>query len=87
MSTVRIPEQEAIQLTRSLRHHPELVGFGISVYAYISQDGTRALHVAVDRSDRGGSYNRYDLRYKADTDMTRLVTNAVKRIKAKFDGA
>lgn len=82
---VKVPEAEANELTRRLRHTKELQGVGLSVYAYISKEGHRALHVAVDKKLGSGNYLSYDLRYKADTDIEKLERNAVKRIRAQFD--
>lgn len=81
---VQLPEKEANALTKELRHHRELVGLGLSVYAYISKQGVRALHVAVDRSTFAGNYDSYNLYYRADTELTKLVKNAVKRIRAHY---
>lgn len=78
-----VPEKEANELTKRLRHHPDLAGCGISVYAYVNKSGTRALHVAVD-FPKG---ERYDLRYKAETDIKLLERNAVKRIKSHWLGS
>lgn len=82
---VRIPELEANALVRKLRHDRSLVGYGISVRAYVNKKGTRALHVQVDKPIDGGSnWDRFDLHYKADTDTATLFKNAVKRISAHF---
>lgn len=77
---VQIPEREATELAKRLRHSPELVGVALSVYGYIAKTGVRALHVAVDYD-----HKNYDLRYKADTEIEKLERNAIKRIRAQFD--
>lgn len=80
---VQIPEAEANELVKRLRHS-KLVGVGLSVYAYVSKNGTRALHVAADLATGNGDYQRYDIQYKADTDMDKLERNALKRIRTEF---
>lgn len=77
---VQIPEREANELAKRLRHAKELQGVALSVYGYISETGTRALHVAVDHEE-----DRYDIRYKADTEIEKLERNAIKRIRAQFE--
>ena len=82
---VEVPEREATELAKRLRHTKALSGVGLSVYAYVSKDGVRALHVAADNPDESNDDNvRYDIRYKADTDIDKLERNAVKRIRAQF---
>lgn len=82
---VQMPEKEANELVKRLRHTKALKGVGLSVYAYVNERGTRALHVAADHSTGDGSYDRYDIRYKADTDIDKLEKNAVKRIRTQFE--
>lgn len=79
---VRVPEQEATELAKRLRH--ALRGVGLSVYGYVNEKGVRALHVAVDYRDSGGLTHRYDIRYKADTEISLLERNAMKRITSHF---
>lgn len=80
---VQVPEREATQLAARLRHHLE--GVGLSVYGYVNRDGIRALHVAVDHRDEDKVTHRYDIRYKADTDVGILERNALKRIRSHFN--
>jgi hypothetical protein len=69
-----------------LRHDKTLSGVGLSVYAYVNKKGIRALHVAADNPDKSNEDNlRYDLNYKADTDMILLHRNASKRIRSQFE--
>lgn len=81
---VQIPEKEANELAKRLRHDNSLKGVGLSVYAYVSDKGIRALHVACDKSLPGGKYESFDIRYKADTEVDKLAKNAIKRIRAQF---
>lgn len=78
----RVPEAEANELTRRLRHNKELSGCGISVSAYVNKTGVPALHVAVDFPEG----DRYDIRYKAETPVHQLERNAVKRILSTWAG-
>jgi len=80
--TVQVPEREATELAKRLRH--ALSGVGLSVYGYVNEKGIRALHVAVDYRDSDAKVHRYDIRYKADTDVVLLERNAVKRITSHF---
>lgn len=83
---VTVPEAEATALAAKLRNSDALRGVGLSVYAYISKSGKRALHVAVDwRVGRTDKYKSYDLRYNADVPTDQLYKNAVKRIVAHFN--
>jgi predicted secreted protein len=85
---VKVPEQEATELAKKLRHSDALSKVSLSVYAYITKSGTRALHVAIDRAvGRTGKYESWDIRYKADhpKGVDGLYTNAVKRIVAHFN--
>lgn len=82
---VQIPEKEANELASALRHTKALKGVGLSVYAYVSRSGTRALHVAADKDLGNGNYQRYDIQYKADKDISLIARNAIKRIRAEFD--
>jgi hypothetical protein len=84
LEPVRVPEREANILVKELRHHRELAGLGVSVYAFVTKTGNPALHIAADHSLGNGEYDRYDLYYKAHTETAVMVKNAVKRIKAKF---
>lgn len=79
---VQIPEKEATELAKRLRH--SLKGVALSVYAYISKKGLRALHVAVDCEVKGVTKS-YDIHYKADSDMTKMARNAINRITAEFE--
>lgn len=82
-----VPEAEANELAKRLRHRKELHGCGISVYAYVPKSGVPALHVAVDfPPGEGIEGDRYDIRYKAETDVKILERNAVKRILSKWAG-
>lgn len=84
---VQAPEKEATALVRELRHNPQLknLRLGISVLAYVNKKGIRALHVQVDKPlPDGTDWDRFDLHYKADTDLAILDKNAVKRILAHF---
>lgn len=80
---VKVPEAEANELAKRLRHTKELSGVGLSVYAYVNRAGVRALHVAADCKVEG-KMKSYDIRYKADTDMDKLERNAKKRLSAEF---
>lgn len=83
---VQIPEKEATALLKKLRHTKALSGLAISVYAYVNKKGTRALHVAVDRPlADGADWDRFDIHYKADTELPVLAKNAVKKITGYFD--
>lgn len=84
-NAVKAPEKEATALVKKLRHNKILKGLGISVYAYVNKKGIRALHVAADKpKDDGADWDRFDLHYKADTDLAVLDKNATKRICAHF---
>ena len=82
---VKIPEKEATDLNRILRSRNELRAYPLSVTDYVNRSGVRALHIAVDNpTGVNGEYDRMDLRYKADLEMTQIVRNAVKKITARF---
>ena len=83
---VVVPEAEATALAAKLRNSDALRGVALSVYAYITKSGKRALHVAVDwRVGRTDKYKSYDIRYDADNETDKLYKNAVKRIVAHFN--
>lgn len=84
---VQIPEKEATELAKRLRHSDALRKVSLSVYAYVSKSGARALHVAVDWPvGNTGKWETMDIRYKADhpKGVDALYKNAVKRIVAHF---
>lgn len=83
--TVVVPEKEATDLARVLRHRSELNGLGLSCYGFINKKGIRAIHVAVDGPD---GVARYDIYYKADAvakSPERAAANASRKILAHFD--
>lgn len=81
-----VPEAEATELLRKLRNSDALRGVALSVSAYISRTGKRALHVAIDREvGKMRRYESWDIRYNADTPTDMLYKNAVKRIVAHFN--
>lgn len=81
-----VPEAEAAALLKRLRNSDALQGVALSVSAYISKTGKRALHVAIDREvGRSRKYESWDIRYNADTSTDQLYKNAVKRIVAHFN--
>jgi len=85
---VQIPEKEATELAKRLRHSDALSKVSLSVYGYVTKSGVRALHVAIDRAvGRTGKYETWDIRYKADhpKGVEGLYKNAVKRIVAHFN--
>jgi hypothetical protein len=81
---VKLPEAEANELTKRLRHTKALSGVGLSVYAMVTRSGIRALHLAAD-CKVDGKMKSYDVKYKADTDMAKIERNAVKRLSAEFE--
>lgn len=85
---VQIPEKEATDLASKLRHSDALRKVSLSVYAYVTKSGVRALHVAIDHPiGNTGKWKSWDIRYKADhpQGVEGLYKNAVKRIVAHFN--
>lgn len=79
---VQIPDREATELVRKLRN--ALPGVGVSVYAFVSPKGVRALEVVADNPDDEAEPLRCEIKYGADKDLDKVTRHAVSRIKNEF---
>jgi hypothetical protein len=77
---VSIPEREAAEVLKGLRKN--LPGVGISVTGLIDRKGRRIIQVMADNPDE--SFDRVDKNYKAESDLTRVISAATRTIKTQF---